>query len=165
MGVVVFVLLVAGAGVGVVGTYVVMKHRYRPYQRNFLLVWQETSWRLTKCTAVPGGVESNGVTYPATDTLLLPGTKDNLYILAVDSVALLTHEALDKRRGSILKGAVFAPHSKLDQMAKPMAIILAVLFFLYVVQGFGGVSGELADLRADIGVIKEIVLMMRATAQ
>lgn len=161
MGILVVLLLFSGISLGSVVTFLVMKNRYRPYQRNFLLIWQETSWKLTRCTPVAGGVDSNGITYPATDVLLLPGTKDNLYILAVESVALLTHEALDKRRGAILKGSVFAPHSKFEQMVKPMAIILAILFFLYIVQGFGGISNGLSDLRADIGAIKEIVSMMK----
>lgn len=124
---------------------------------SYLLLWRLARWELSSCVVSDLGIDAGGTVYPlsAAQAVELPGL--TLYLVAIEPLALMMHQALERARASIVIGTLFKPGSDIYRVLQFAAlivpIVVAILFYFRV----GDLQGQITRLQADIVVMKEIL--------
>lgn len=148
----VFLALVAGAVAG-------FAWRERKRQReSFLVLTNGKTVRVMRCEVGRGMFKvANDEIYPDAGAMVTYHGRDTYYLLAVEPVALATHQALEALRPGIVAGSLFKPGGAFIELARTAAMVISLAVALMVWSGMGTIQGQIAVQTANVAELRRIL--------
>jgi len=142
--------LVAGAVAG-------FAWRERKRQReSFLVLTNGKTVKVKRCIASAGVFKcANNEIYPDVDAMVTFLGRDTYYLLAVEPVALATHQQLELVRPSIVVGSLFKPGGGLIEILRTLSIAVMIAVSVMVASSFGDLRGSISAQTLEVKLMRE----------
>lgn len=122
-------------------------------QRGYLLRYSDIDgWRVLPAHLDAAGLVADGVTYPVPVRVVIGGF--NVWVLLVDSAALVDHVALERARESAALHSLWAGGGQWLDFLRVAGVVLPVVFSILVWQQVSALAAMLAAIASQIELLR-----------